>query len=97
MNTKPSSVSLRSQYETQRPILNEKILKNKYTFEKQQSNSALKATARYCGKYYRPSRLCMTEYFFDRIPFLRWILEYDVRDCLLKDIIAGLTIGSFIL
>lgn len=96
MNTKPSSVSLKSQYETLRPILNEKILKNKYTFEKQQSNNALKATARYCGKYYRPSRLCMIEYFFDRIPFLRWILEYNVRECLLKDIIAGLTIGNFI-
>lgn len=93
-HAKPSSASLKSQYETQRPILNEKILKDTYTFEKLQSNDALKSTARYCVKYYKPSKSCMFNYILDRIPFLRWIFQYDAKECLLKDVISGLTIGN---
>ena len=35
----------------------------------------------------------MTEYFFKRVPFCKWIFEYDLKTNLIKDIIAGLTIG----
>ena len=93
MQAKPSSSSLKSHYETQRPILNEKILKDRYTFDKLESNNAMKSTARYCTKYYKPSRSCMKDYFLDRFPFFRWIFQYDAKECLLKDVISGLTIG----
>jgi len=90
---KQISTSTVKSYETQRPILNEKILKDKYIFAKLESDDVLKSTRRYCLKYYKPSRTCFSNYLLDRIPFLRWIRQYDPRECLLKDIIAGLTIG----
>jgi MFS superfamily sulfate permease-like transporter len=34
----------------------------------------------------------LTEYFFERLPFCKWIVKYDKKD-LVKDILAGLTIG----
>jgi hypothetical protein len=92
MEKQISTASVRS-YETQRQILNEKILKDRYTFDKLESDDALKSTGRYCMKYYKPSRTCFSNYMLDRIPFLRWIRQYDPKECLLKDIIAGLTIG----
>ena len=80
-------------YETTRPILTEKGLREQYSFSKLPANNALKGTVRYCAKRYKPSGNCLLNYFFERIPFFRWILDYDLKNDFAKDAIAGLTIG----
>jgi len=84
-----------SNYESyfNRQELNAKDIENKYAISTYKSNSIFNDTKNYMIKYYKPSRGCMKNYLFDRIPFLRWILSYDVKENLVKDIIAGLTIG----
>ena len=81
--------------ESERPVLNEKILKEKYSFNKLKSNNALVSAKNYCFKYYKPSPNCLASYLLKRVPFFKWIFTYDVKTNLLKDIIAGLTIGEF--
>jgi hypothetical protein len=56
------------------------------------SDNVFKSTANYCAKYYKPSGSCMKNYFFKRFPFFNWILSYDIKSDLLKDLVAGLTV-----
>jgi hypothetical protein len=81
-------------YENNRPIFTEKDLRERYSFSKIASNDALKGGINYVAKKYRPSRVCLLNFLFERIPFISWIQTYDVKTNLLKDIIAGLTIGN---
>jgi hypothetical protein len=74
-------------------VYTHKYLREKYSFTKLESNNALKSTIRYVSKRYRPSGNCLLNYFLDRVPFLKWIFKYEVKNSLLKDVIAGLTIG----
>ena len=80
-------------YDTNRPMLNAKDLKERYTFNKVATNNALKGTLHYMKKRYHPTPMCMLNFIYNRIPFVRWIQTYDVKNNLAKDIIAGLTIG----
>ena len=50
-------------------------------------------TSHFCRKYYKPSKGCMKNFILDRLPFLRWLANYDVKEALAKDILAGLTVG----
>lgn len=56
------------------------------------SDNVFRSTANYCAKYYKPSGSCMKNYFFKRFPFFSWIISYDIKTNLLKDLIAGLTV-----
>ena len=87
------SSSERNLYENDRPALTEKDLREKYSFNKLKSNDALKGSVRYVAKRYKPSGGCLLNYFLDRVPFFRWIQTYDAKENILKDTIAGLTIG----
>jgi hypothetical protein len=81
-------------FKNQRPILTEKDLREKYSFSKIPANDALKGSINYVTKRYKPSPICMLNFLYDRIPFIKWIQTYDMKTNLLKDIIAGLTIGK---
>jgi hypothetical protein len=76
-----------------REELSAKDIQERYSMKLPKSDNIWKSTKNYVRKYYKPTRGCMKGYFFDRIPFLKWIRKYDIKDCLAKDIIAGLTIG----
>ena len=76
-----------------RNSINEHALLEKYEFEKFKSENVVKSAANYLKKNYKPSPDCMKRYLFKRIPFLRWCLNYNIKENLLKDIIGGITIG----
>ena len=73
-------------------ILTEKTLQEKFSYKKFRSDNAFKSAAHYIAKYYKPSGNCMKNYFFQRFPFFEWILSYDIKQNLIKDLIAGLTV-----
>jgi hypothetical protein len=80
-------------YEHDRPALTEKDLREKYNFEKFKPENALHSSVRYVSKRYKPSGNCLMNFILDRLPILRWIQAYHLRENILKDFIAGVTIG----
>jgi hypothetical protein len=76
-----------------RDEINENILTQKYSFKTADSTNPFSGGKRYLVKYYKPSGPCMKNYLLERFPFFTWITKYDYKENLLKDIIAGLTIG----
>jgi hypothetical protein len=72
-----------------------KELEQRYAFKSDEdpSPAIVKDTINYMKKYFRPSPKCMKNFFFERLPFLTWLTAYDVKENLLKDFIAGLTVS----
>jgi hypothetical protein len=83
-----------SNIDTSFEILTEKTLQEKFSYKKFRSDNAFKSAAHYIAKYYKPSGNCMKNYFFQRFPFFEWILSYDIKLNLIKDLIAGLTVKN---
>jgi hypothetical protein len=67
----------------------EKVLQQDFAFTQLKSDNILRSGLNYVKKNYRPSSLCFKIYFFKRFPFFEWIIGYNVKECLIKDIIAG--------
>ena len=40
-----------------------------------------------------PSKICLKKQLYNRIPAIKWMKNYSIKECLLADILAGLTIG----
>lgn len=57
------------------------------------SDNPVRSAFHYLFKYYKPSGACATHFLFDRLPFIGWLREYKLKEYLVKDLIAGLTIG----
>lgn len=76
-----------------REHLNLKEIDEKYMITPFKSDNILQSTKNYILKYYKPNKNCMKGFLFDRIPFIKWIRKYSIKENLVKDIIAGLTIG----
>ena len=70
-----------------------KSLEERFHFNKVEPDNPVKSAANYVVKYYKPSRNCMKNYFFARFPFFDWIRSYSIKENLLKDLIAGLTVS----
>jgi hypothetical protein len=45
------------------------------------------------AKHCKPSNNCVKKNLFNRIPALRWLKNYRVKEYLLADVLAGLTVG----
>lgn len=73
--------------------LNENVLSEKYSFKPIKSNNIFLSSKNYFTKYYKPSGSCMKLFLFQRLPFFKWITEYDYRANLFSDFISGITIG----
>ena len=76
-----------------RPNFNESKLNETYSFQKFKSDNVFRSAGHYLKKYYKPSRGCCNRYIQNRLPIIKWMKEYDIKQNLLKDIIGGLTIG----
>ena len=72
---------------------NSKTLEEDFTFKKVKSENAIRNTAHYLNKYYKPSGKCMKDYFLARFPFLLWIVQYEFKSCFVKDLAAGITVS----
>lgn len=73
--------------------LTEKFLETTYTQLDAHDDDLIRDCLHYTRKYYKPSRKCFSNYFFERFPFFKWIQEYHFKQDLVKDIIAGLTVN----
>jgi hypothetical protein len=76
------------------PIKNRHYLENNYTFNNIPSANVITSTRTYIKKYYTPSRDCMTNYFYKRFPFFKWIQNYNLKDNFAKDAVAGITVSE---
>jgi len=92
---KPKNIHKIPTYESyfNREELTIKDIEEKYEVRSPKSDSVWHGTKNYIVKYYKPSGYCMKNFLLDRIPFLKWIQTYDIKENLAKDIIGGLTIG----
>lgn len=78
-----------------RPIYNQKDLRKihpiDYDFD---SNGFQFSNFKRClSKKFTPNRNCFLNFMRRRFPFTRWIFEYNLKENILKDLIAGLTVG----
>ena len=71
---------------------NAQTLRESYAFNQHRGDNAMRSTVNYVRKYYKPSGACMLSYFFARLPFFHWITRYDVKENLVKDLAAGITV-----
>jgi hypothetical protein len=71
----------------------EKFMQQNFSFRKVKSSNIFRDGLHYLRKNYTPSLICAKGFFLSRLPFFKWITEYNVRECLFKDAIAGLTVG----
>jgi hypothetical protein len=81
------------EFEINQTKLSTKQLEENFSYASLQSQNIFRSGYKYVRKYYRPSPKCLGNYMLRRVPFLKWILKYNVREDLLKDLIAGLTLG----
>lgn len=72
----------------------EKYLERNFHIQSLEQDDIIDKTIHYLRKYYTPSRQCLLNYFFKRVPIFKWIQNYDLRKDFFKDLIAGLTVTS---
>ena len=96
METPESRKSGLSILDSDRPILSEKYLEEKYSYDKFRSENVFKNTKQYIIKYYKPSKSCLSGYFFKRFPFFEWITKYDLKNEFVPDLIGGITVNFFL-
>ncbi len=75
------------------PVLSAQYLESTYEYKDYGSQNIVKSTANHVIKYYKPSKNCFSGFAMDRIPFFNWIINYDIKEALVKDLIGGLTVG----
>lgn len=80
-------------HERQRPVLTAKYLESTYEYNELESENVFKSSLNYVKKYYKPSKKCCGNFLFKRIPFLDWLIKYNMKENFLKDIIGGITVG----
>ena len=44
-------------------------------------------------KHFSPSKHCAKKQLYNRIPAIKWLKSYKLKDNLLADVLAGLTVG----
>lgn len=83
----------RNEQVQRRPPITEKFMEENFLFEKLKADNICRSTGNYLKKNYKPTPNCMKNYFFKRLPIFEWVLNYDIKQCFVKDLIAGLTLG----
>ena len=86
-------ISISNLVSVSRPALNANQFEVNFPRSKLKSENVFNSAAHYCAKNYKPSGRCMTTYFKDRFPILKWLLNYNLKENILPDIISGITIG----
>jgi hypothetical protein len=65
----------------------------KFRFKKLESDNLIKNAANFCRKNYKPSPSCMKNFVRDRIPVIKWMINYNFKENMIPDTISGITIG----
>ena len=76
-----------------RPHMTERTFSQIYQFQETKSENIIESTRRYIKKNYTPSPDCFKRILDARLPPVKWLREYKIREYLLKDIIGGITMG----
>ena len=69
-----------------------KELEEEFVFKIEKSDSVIDATANYIKKYFKPTPNCMKSFFLERLPIISLLFNYDFKNNLFKDFIAGITV-----
>ena len=64
-----------------------------FDFENLRTENVFKSTAHYLRKYYTPSASCGLSYLYKRVPFIKWIQDYNIREDFVIDLVTGLTVN----
>ena len=84
-----SIVETKFQMSIERPCYNEQTLNEEYNFRKFKPANALRSTKNFLAKNYKPSLGCCNTYLENRLPIIKWLKNYNLKENLLKDIIGG--------
>ena len=76
-----------------RPELSEDDLTKRFSYRPIKLPNMWRDLKKHFQKHYKPSANCLGSFLLDTVPMCRWILEYNVRENLFKDFVAGITIG----
>ncbi len=82
-----------NQEDSARPVMTAKYLESTYDYSDLESQNVVDDAVNYIKKYYKPSKYCCSRLLMRRIPFINWIMNYEIKEALLKDIIGGITVG----
>ena len=74
-------------------FLTEKYMEEHFDFENLRTENVFQSTAHYLKKYYTPSASCGLTYLYKRVPFIKWIQDYNIREDFLIDLVTGLTVS----
>lgn len=44
-------------------------------------------------KHLKPSKMCFKKAIYNRIPAIKWIKKYKIKEFFLADLLAGITVG----
>ena len=80
-----------------RPVHNRISFKEAYTFKDEthmDDDEIVRKAKSYLVKNLKPSKTCMKIFFFNLFPILKWLPKYEIKHDTVKDLLAGLTVGS---
>ena len=81
-----------------KPFYNEKTLKEKYKIRDEwNKDETLDQIKSYFNKNYKPSKKCMQIFLHSKLPIVNWMRKIDFKNDILKDIVAGLTVGIILI
>ena len=81
---------------TDRPFYNEKLLKEKYSVSDDLElgkDEVFRHVKSYFNRRYKPSKKCTIDFLHSKLPIVNWIRKIDFKNDILKDLVAGLTVG----
>jgi MFS superfamily sulfate permease-like transporter len=86
--------ALREEYfHVDRPLYNYPKFVKEYPSRRVRGYSFKQLTKDLHAKHCAPSAKCVKKNIFNRIPCLKWLKKYNIKDDLLADFFAGLTVG----
>ena len=93
-NNSPKRKSIKeSKYARKMSRFTAKTMEERFGYKQIKPDDPIRSAANYVAKYYKPSPVCMKNYFFARFPFFDWIRTYNIKENFVKDLIAGLTVS----
>ena len=82
----------------EKAFYNEKTLKEKYEIrDDSDKDETLDQIKSYFNKNYKPSKKCTLDFLHSKLPIVNWMRKIDFKNDILKDIVAGLTVGIILI
>lgn len=88
--------ALREEYfHVDRPLYNYPKFVKEYPSRRFRGYDFKQLTKDLHAKHCAPSAKCVKKNIYNRIPCIKWLKKYNIKECLLADFFAGLTVNKF--